>query len=378
MNRQFIFALFLVAATGLLACADRGQESVEMVPAPTPKNAYIKHSTWYAVVFENGYCLVTVRTSAEDSVAKRTYILAADLKQIPSNILGTRIQVPIKSMALTSTTQIPLAVVLGEHERIVGFPHLEYIRDPQVKNQIGEGLITDIAGEKDVDLEKLMALQAEIIMVYPWAGSDYERMEEAGTIPVYNCDYLEPSPLGRAEWIKLMGLLTNKKDIADSIFAGIERRYMELHYTAMLSSSLPSVLAGDLYNGIWYAPGGNSYIAQFIKDAGANYLWQQNESVASIELDFEAVYEKAVGTSFWGTVTSMDGPVTRSYFLNQNELFKDFKAYQDTALFACNSREVDYFGKAVLEPDVILADLICIFHPTYLPDHKPTYFFKVK
>lgn len=373
-----IIPLLTVLINLLISCDSAPTEAdSKSEPIRAREEQYIKHSNWYQVEFSDSYITVAIGSSAEDRNQKQVYLLAKNLSEIPENLVGTRIKIPVGDFALTSTTQIPLAVELGIANQLKGFPNLEYIADEQVKGLIEAGAIMDIAGENETDLEKLMALEPDIIMVYPWAGTDHERLREIGVTPVYNCDYLEETPLGRAEWIKLMGLLTDKRALADSIFSGIEARYREVWRKVSLSSSKPTVIAGDYYNGIWYAPGGKSYIARYLRDAGAAYLWHNDTNSASLELDFETLYDRAQQVDFWGTVVSSKNAVNANYFLAQNDLMADFKAYKERALFYCNSADVDYFGAAVLEPDIILKDLASIFHPTYFPDHKPVYFHQV-
>lgn len=355
-----------------------GQDPEVKESPATEAEQVVKYSSLFKIDEKDRYTEVEVKLSNNDGAASRKYILVQKDQEAPSGIEGTIVRVPLESMALTSTTQIPLLSTLDQQTRLTGFAHCEYIRDEKVLPLIESGTVTELSGAQDIDLEKLIESAPEIIMVYPWADANYERFEEAGITVIYNCDYLESHPLGRAEWLKFMGLLCGKGKEASGQFEKIETSYNDTKTKIMLSSSKPSVIVGDLYNGVWYAPGGGSYIAQFLRDAGAKYLWHDNTSDASIELDFEALYEKAIDTQFWGTVTSSEKPVTKEYFTNQNELFKDFRSYKEQGLFVCNSKDVDYFGQAVLEPHIILADLAKIFHPSYMEDHKSTYFLPVK
>ena len=161
---------------------------------------------------------------------------------------------------------------------------------------------------------------------------------------------------------------------ADTLFSNIEQRYEKLRQLAKEASTRPSVITGTVYKGIWYAPGGKSYMAQFLKDAGADYPWAKDSTSGSLKYDLEAVYANSGNCDYWGFAEDEKVDYSLEDLLSEDPTYKRFKAARMGNVFFCNTNTNDFFGAAVLEPDVILADLISIFHPDLLPKAKQSYF----
>jgi iron complex transport system substrate-binding protein len=191
--------------------------------------------------------------------------------------------------------------------------------------------------------------------------------------------FLESSPLGRAEWIVVTGLLVGRFDEAVSRFQEVERGYQALaaRVAETRDASRPgkTVVTGGPWDDIWYVPGGRSYAARFLADAGARYLWADDDSTGAMPLDIETVYEVAVDADLWLYPSSWR---SLAEIAEADERLADFRSFQLGEVYG-NDRRTNEFGgndfweSGVARPDLVLADLVKIFHPEMLPEHELVY-----
>ena len=204
-------------------------------------------------------------------------------------------------------------------------------------------------------------------------------MKKNGIPVVYNGDWLEDSPLGRAEWIKFFGALFNKDEQADSIFRDIESKYLEAKKIALQSQSRPTIMSGVLYKDKWNLPAGESFTAQLYKDANTNYLWKSSKGQGSLVLSFESVFEKAENADYWigsGYYTTLTELATA------NEHYQEFKTYKTGEIYSFSKRRsenggVEYFEFGPMQPHLVLKDLVKVVHPELLPDYQPYFLQKL-
>lgn len=298
----------------------------------------------------------------------------------PENGSGTEasIAIPVKSAALNSTTFIAYFDKLGEAGLVTGVTFADRMMNSNMLNQVAQGKTLELISGGELDFEKVLVLNPDVFMAYSYGQSDFSRIENQGIPVVLNMEYLETHPLGRAEWIKLVGILTGKMNDADSIFSGLENNYHELQARVTSEHLPPSVYTGSRYNDIWYAPGSESYIANYIRDAGGAYVFDNLKGAASHEIDYESALKAISNADFWGMVTSQSEVFTMESVLKMDSYYGEFKSFRDSNIFVCNAAKTDYFGDAVMEPDVILADMIAILHPDVLPDYTAKYFKRVE
>lgn len=278
------------------------------------------------------------------------------------------------AFATLSTTHLSYFNRIASLDAVRGTAYAAYVMNPHVKSEIESGNIASLSGERDLDFERTLASGANVVLTYPYGDQSFEDLENAGLLVLPISEYLEEHPLGRAEWICALGYLCGAESAADSAFLEIEKAYNDLKLKAHLSSSIPSVFTGSNDNGVWYAPPGNSFISQFIRDASGSYIFSDHHAKENISMDFEILLERAMDVDYWGKVVYEEGALTLEKLAADDERYAALKAFKNHHVFYCNSAEKDYFGDGLIEPHVILADLIAILHPNILPDHKPVYF----
>jgi iron complex transport system substrate-binding protein len=189
---------------------------------------------------------------------------------------------------------------------------------------------------------------------------------------------METSPLGRAEWIRFLALFFDKQTLADSLFHETVKSYNQLKELTAHVTSRPTLLTETIYQGIWYLPGGNSYMAHIYRDAGADYLWKDDTSSGSLlALPFESVLDKAEKADFWLLKYNNPRDMTYRELAQNYPNYTFFDAFKRRNIYVCNTGKVTYYEELPIHPDYVLKDMVWIFHPELLPDYQPRYYKKM-
>ncbi len=266
-----------------------------------------------------------------------------------------------QTIACNSTTHTSYLAKLGLVDKLIGVSWPELIMNEDVREAIDSGKVKSIGAKGEINMEIVLEMNPDLLMVYPYESLSYDRFEDVGLNLIYNTEYQERHPLAKAEWIKFYGTLFGEEMKAIEIYNKIEKEYMLYKQTADIFMDKPSVFTGSFLNGQWFAPASNSSTVQSLKDAGAEYVFEELGQNGNVQLDFEVMYESCKDADFYGTLTS--DILDLKDIENQEARLSELKSIQEGSVFYCNSAESDYFGDALLEPHEILADLISIFHP---------------
>ncbi len=365
--RIFVFLSFL----SLLLSDCHPAKKPEATAANVSNN--IKYAQGLSIQKCSGYSVVKVTNPWPNAQQTFTYILKEKNAVLPESLKKfTQISVPIQTVVVTSTTHIPSLEMLNVEKTLVGFPQLDYISSPKVRALIDAQKVKELGTNQNLNTEALLDLQPNLIVGYGIDGvhPTLDLLQKSGLKVMFNGDWNETSPLGKAEWIKFFGALYGKEKLADEIFSSIEKNYLSTKQKALKTSQKPTVMAGALYENQWYLPHGNSWGSLFIKDAGANYLWANSKGTGSLSLSFETVLEKAVNADVW------IGP---SQYTSLAEMQKDnphyaqFKAFKNKQVYSYSNKKgatggLIFYEWAPNRPDWVLQDLVKIFHPELMPD----------
>lgn len=292
---------------------------------------------------------------------------------------------PSSRFICTTALQLGNFEILGLEEKIVGMNSLKNIFDTKIKKQMDSGTTIMIGKEGNFDLETVIAAQPDYIFVSASKHGGFEALKDCGIPLISHHGYKETDPLGQAEWIKLIGLLTGETRRANAVFADIETKYLKLkeevteHYINSSSADgksapLPTVISGRQMRDGWYIVGGRSYMAQIFKDAGADYIMKDNEDSGGTTLDFEAVYARGAKADFWQTDGSFDGDFTLSTLAEEDERYASMSAFKQKKVIFCNLARTPYRELSPVEPHILLADFVKAFHPEVLPNYQPKYY----
>lgn len=290
----------------------------------------------------------------------------------------TKIEVPIDKAICMTSLQLSNFIKLGQTEKVTGITSTRHLHNETMNRQLKEGKTHKIGIEGNFDNEVIMALDPDVIFISPFKRGGYDAIKNVDIPMVPHLGYKELTPLGQAEWIKVIGLLTGTEDKANEIFNGIEERYNGLKSMTDTVSVHPTVFSGEMRGGNWYAVGGNSFLAQLFRDAGADYFLKDNKESGGVTLDYETVYTNAANADYWRIVNSNEGVFDYSTLKSLDNRYTDFRAWKDKGVIYCNMREVPFYESMPVEPEVVLADFIHVFHPALLPNHKPVYYHLMK
>ena len=323
----------------------------------------------------SGIRLIDIQDPTKESSSAYHYALipeGSDITNIPKGY--TRIQVPVKSAVCMTSLQLSNFICLDALDRVSGITSARHLFNKEMKRRIKEGKTARIGIEGSFDNEIIMSMNPDIIFISPFKRGGYETIQEIGIPLIPHLGYKETTPLGQAEWIKLVAMFIGMEEEANQQFSEIERRYNKLREIAAGAEERPVVFSGEIRGGNWYAVGGKSFLAQLFVDAGADYFLRDDDQSGGVTLDFETVYSLAESADYWRIVNSFDGEYSYDALKASDSRYADFKAFQERKVIYCNMKQKPFYESMPVEPDVVLADLIHAFHPDLLPDHQPKYY----
>ena len=329
------------------------------------------------------YTKIEVFTPWPGATDTLTYYLVPKEKTVPEYIKQEAIiRTPITKIISCSTVDIPLLEAVGMENTLIGFPEHKYISAKKTRARIDSGFVKDIGNLMSLNTEMVMELAPDVIVGFS-SNSDnkaFNLLKRSGIQTLMNGSWLEPHPLGRAEWIKVYGYLFNKEQQAESYFTTIETNYKNAVVLAKQVKIPPTVLSGNMYKDVWYVPGGNSYAAKLITDANGNYLWKNNTDTGSLSLSFESVYDKASNADIWIGGGKLN---TRNELINFEEKYSLFNAVNNNAVYSKDLKKgptggILYYEQGSLHADWVLLDLIKIFHPNLVPNYTFHFYQKLK
>lgn len=369
--------LYLLLAVALFTGCSKKTETQKFLE----EQIKLSYATNFTIQENKNYTLVIINTPYKNAEKGLRYVLYPRNAEKPTIKADAYIPVPIQSIVCTSTTHIPLLDYLGETNKLVGFPTTDYISSEKMRTRIDAGFVTELGIDNSMNIEKLIELNPEMVMAYTMSSDfgQFNKIQEAG-IPVFiNAEYMELDPLGRAEWIKLAGLLFGKEIQADSVFRMIETEYINTKNKVTKVDDYPTAMSGSMYSDIWYLPGGNNYAAKLLTDAGLNYLWAADTTTSFLALSYEIVLEKASQADYWIGASNFN---SLTEMKEANERYSFFTPFEEGKVYSYNKRIGAKGGSEFLElgylrPDLILKDLVKIGHPELLPNHKLFFYYKL-
>lgn len=324
------------------------------------------------------YTVMKVTKPWPEATRTFTYVCGESKENLPDSLAQyTFVKTPVQKMVVSSTTHISSLVALRQSDKLIGFPNLDYISSPEVRNLVTQGKIAELSDQQSLNFEKTINIEPEVIVGLSMDNetSKFNQFEKAGIPVLYNADWVETSPLGKAEWVKFFGVLFGKQKEADAYFKNIVSEYGKAKELVSTVKNTPSVLSGSVFQDIWYAPQGESWMAAFIKDAKGTYIWGDTKGTGSLSLSLETVLEKGINADFW------IGPgqfTTYEELGSANKHYRQFRAFQQHKVYSYSLKKgatggIVFYEDAPNRPDQVLKDLIYILHPEVLPNYQPVF-----
>lgn len=324
----------------------------------------------------NGIRLIDIQDpQAEESTAWHFALVPKQLASFDVPQDYTVVRTPIDKAICMTMLQLADFIALNALNNVSGITSIKNLFNENVLQLVNDGKIQQIGSEGDFDAEVVMAANPDVIFISPFKRGGYEAIKNTGITLVPHLGYKELHPLGQAEWLKFIGLFIGQEEQASNLFESICQRYDHIKEIASKAEYRPTVLSGEMHGGNWYAVGGKSFLAQIFADAGADYVLKDDPNSGGVNIEFEKLYAMAANADYWRILNSFPGEFSYDALKAsepRNELFKAFKEHQ---VIYCNMKRSPYYEKAPVEPDILLSDLVYVFHPEVLPaDYQPTYY----
>lgn len=366
----YVLSFFL-----LIGC--KKNETTEVAKSTIAKNS-IEYASGLSIVKQEGYSVVTVTNPWPNANKKFTYILKEKEGKVPDSLQAyTIINVPLKTVVVTSTTNIPYLEMLDVENKLVGFPHTDFISSEKTRILIDKGIVKNVGQNEKLNIEQLIDLSPDLIVTFGVDNNNpmLDNLKKSGLNVMIQADWMEQSPLGKAEWIKLYGALFGKEDKAKELFDKIVESYNQAKKLVAEKPATTTVLYGSMYEDVWYVAKGNSWVAQFMKDAKSNYLWADLKGTGSEGLSFEKVLDKAKTANVWIASGSF---LTLAELEKANPHYSEFDAFKNKSIYTLESKfgatgGTIYYELSPSRPDLVLKDYIKIFHPDLLPSYEFTF-----
>ena len=396
-TRYLLWALLALAITscqgGKTGAGDGdGGDTVKMKYAQLL--TIVKHGGEYAE-HDGEYAEVTIANPWKEGTLLHRYILVpkgeegnktvarlAMQRSAGARCVTDTVRTPVENSAVFTSPHCQLLYELGCGQAIRGVCDLDYINIPDVKkraasagNHGSSSAIADCGSSMAPDIERIIALKPEAILVSPFENSGgYGKLDKLHIPLIEVADYMETSPLGRAEWMKFYGMLFEKSDAkdskagifqskADSLFAKIEKEYLNLKAAAKKLPAGLSVLTERKTGSVWYVPGGQSTIGILLKDANARYIFSEDQHSGSLAMSPEQILAKAKNIDVWAFKYFGGKPLSRSQLLQEYAGYKSLAAFGSSRIYQVDTSREPYFEITSFHPEVLLREFILLSHP---------------
>lgn len=373
MKRGISIILLLITLTYLPSCSTKSQSHHQS--NHTESVIPVHYAQGFRLWQGDGYKRIDIVNPWDTTQLLRSYIVVQQSDSLPQPMpQGQLIRVPLSQSVVFSSVHCSLLHELDCLSAIAGICDSEFIYIDTLLQRLNDGTLIDAGNSTAPDIERIIALSPDAILLSPYENNSYERLEKT-QIPIIECaDYMENSPLGRAEWMRMIGILYGCEKEADSLFSSVIETYTSVCKRIAASDYRPKVISERRTGSVWYVPGGESYMATMFADAGAIYPWHDNKSSGSIALSFENVFDSAQDADVWLIKYNNKAYMTYSSLQQEYAPYSRFEAFKRKRIFGCNTHYYRYYEETPFHPDRLLQDLGAIFHPDLFPQYKPYYY----
>lgn len=371
--RKTILSIFTIVALSLLPSCGSGNASHSGLGDPIE----LRHANNLRMfAMGDTATLVSLRNPWDTVRNMARYVLVERGHAVPDSLpAGTiAITVPVEQSVVYSGVHASLIDELGALGAINGMCDVGYVNDGAARNAIATGTIADCGSSQSPNMERIVSLHPQIIILSPYEKSDEAgRFSRTGISVVKAADYLEQTPLGRAEWMRFFGRLYGKGSEADSLFNTIEKDYESLRQKTARSEHRPAVLFDRIYSGVWDVPTARSVTGRLIEDAGGSNPFGKRRESGSAHFTAEEVLYNAQNANIW-LVRYFEPSLTLKSMKADNPIYAKFKAFKNGNVFGANTLEKPLFEDGAFHPNLTLREMVRLLHPEI--DNTPTVYYK--
>ena len=349
-----------------------------------PDKVTVEDAVNFSVTYHRSYKVVSVRDAAGAGPVER-YVLVqcgAPAPALAGELAGAQMAtVPISSLYSASPTHLSMLVDLRRLDVLTGVSQMKQLIGEEILERVKSGQVREFAPLSVIDAELVVSQRPGLFMTGGTVSAPLAVIRSAVIPVVRNNDWLEPTALGRAEWLKFVALFLNEERPAQRLYGEVKTRYKNLsaRATAVTDDAKPVVMTGRGTRGDFVIAGGRSYIAALIRDAGGRYVWADDAAQGSVTIDLETQLRRAANADIW---INGGGWQNLGTIVKDEPRYSEFKAYRAKQVWVYERRVTaaggnDYWSRSVSHPDVVLADLVKIFHPSLEPEHQFEWYMQV-
>lgn len=365
MNKFFLLAA-LVFTLVIAGCGKHGNGG-----RTDGDTLALKYSKLLTIVdYGDDFSEVSISDPWHNGKTLQRYVLIDRDKAVPEDAKrmlaggAVLVRTPLRRAVVFTSAHCQLLEELGCGNDIAGVADAEYINVADIRKRLAAKKITDVGNGMQPSVEKIVDMNSDGLLISPFENSGgFGKLDKTGIPIIQTADYMETSPLGRAEWIRFYGMLFGCSEKADSLFRSVDIQYTQLKKTA---GSLPkglSILTERKTGSVWYTPGGNSTMGILLRDANAGYAFADDKHSGSLQLAPEAVIDKAGETDVWAFKYIGEKPLTREELLQEYAGYSALKAFRKGNIYECNTLTTPYFETVSFHPELLLREFIQIAHP---------------
>lgn len=361
-----LVVLLVVACQGGKTASGEGGDTLQMKYAELL--TIVKHNdgAYTEAIIENPwkkgttlhkYILVPKGKEGDETVAR----LKDDIRENATLQMGSHcdiVRTPLESNVVFTAPHCQLMYELGCKNAITGVCDKDYINIPDIKERV------DCGSSMQPDIERIIALKPEGLFISPFENSGgYGKLDKLHIPIIETADYMETSPLGRAEWMKFYGLLFKSEERSDSLFSSIEKEYLALKTEAAKLPQGLSILTERKMGSVWYVPGGKSTMGILLKDANAKYIFADDTHSGSLAYGPERILSKGTQIDVWAFKYFGGKALSKSDLLAEYEGYKALKTFNQNSIFQVDTSTQPYFELTSFHPEILLREFIILAHP---------------
>lgn len=380
MFRSFVYTIAVCVFSSLLPSCHGGRGDSFSAEGDT---LVMRHAAHLTMVEHEGYTRVVIRNPWDTLKTLQTYLLVPDsLTTLPAGLpQGTVVRVPLSRTVVYTAVHCALLQELGRIESVIGVCDTQYMFCPAIKERCRAGVVANLGSGMSPNVERLIELSPDALLLSPFENNGgYGRVDRLG-VPIVECaDYMETSPLGRAEWVRFYGRLFGCAAQADSLFMAVEQSYQTWRQRALNCPERPTLFVDlPMTPSAWHQPGGQSTTGKLYADAGARFLFGDNDQSGSTAYSFETIFNRAGEADYW--LIRYNAPHDKTYASLQQEYapYARFRPFKEKRIYSCNTTHSLFYEEVPFHPDRLLRELACIFHPSLQDDtEERRYYLELK
>lgn len=370
--------MFFVGVLLCVACGQKQKGMQDVVTDDSVSVLVLDYAKGFQVkTLENGVKLVDVADPQTDEDRMPvSYHFALVQKgteaEVPEGY--TKVEVPVERTLVMTMLQLSNFTALEALDVVKGITGTKNLFNKDIHQRVDDGRMVKIGMEGNFDTELILAANPEVIFISPFKRGGYDAIKETGVTLIPHLGYKEPHPLGQAEWVKYVALFIGKEKEADQLFEGVKERYLALAEKAAQTTERPTVFSGEMHGGNWFAVGGKNHLAQMFRDAGAEYILK-DDNTGGVPMEYEQMYATAANADYWRILNSYPGDFSYEALKSSEPRNELFKAFKERHVIYCNMKKTPYYEETPVRPDVVLEDLVAVFHPELVSsDYTPRYY----